>query len=309
VLFRSGPGIHNGMAFVLDPSRPIPKAVKKAAMKQLRRSVEGLTGQTDLDPDEAAHDARKRTKKVRALLRLARPGLGEKVYRRENKALRDAARVLSPVRDAWVLVEALDDLVTPPDDELSPESVAGFRGVLADGHRELQTGLEAGGAPQQAAEAYEQVLARVPRWPLKDHGWSSVDDGLEAVFRRGRQAMSRARTRGRADDFHEWRKQVKYLRHQFGLLRAVWPDVLEAMEDTADELGERLGADHDLAVLRERVETEPSLAPGVRRALLRRIDDRRKDHQRTALVLGGRLYAEKPSALRRRLGRLWNAAA
>ena len=65
------------MAFTLDPSRSIPKAVKKAASKQLRKSVEALTGQTELGPDEAAHDARKRTKKVRALLRLARPELGD----------------------------------------------------------------------------------------------------------------------------------------------------------------------------------------------------------------------------------------
>ncbi|MGH9011832.1 MAG: CHAD domain-containing protein [Acidimicrobiia bacterium] len=297
------------MAFALDPARPIPKAVKKAAKKQLRKSVDGLTGQTELDPDEAAHDARKRTKKVRALLRLARPELGDKVYRRENRALRDASRILSPVRDAWVLVEALDDLVTPSDDELSPDAVAGFRAVLSAEHRELQTGQEEDGAPLQAAEAYEQVLARVSRWRLENHGWASLDDGVEAVFRRGCRAMARARSKGRAEDFHEWRKQVKYLRHQFGLLRLVWPDVLEAMEDTADELGERLGADHDLAVLRERVETEPSLAPAVRQALLRRIDARRKEHQSEALALGRRLYAEKPSALRQRLGRLWNAAA
>jgi CHAD domain-containing protein len=297
------------VAFALNPGRPIPKAVKKAAKKQLRKNVEALTGQTELGPDEAAHDARKRTKKLRALLRLARPELGDKVYRRENGALRDAARLLSPVRDAWVLVEALDDLFNPADENLSSDAVAGFRAVLAGEHRELQTGQEADGAPQQAAAAYEQVLGRVSRWPLKDHGWASLDDGLEDVFRRGRQAMNRARAEGRADDFHEWRKQVKYLRHQFGLLRRVWPDVLEAMEDTADELGERLGADHDLAVLRERVESAPSLAPVVRKALLRRIDSRREEHQREALDLGRRLYAEKPSTLRQRLGRLWNAAA
>jgi CHAD domain-containing protein len=297
------------MAFVLDPSRPIPKAVKKAAGKQLRKSVEELTGQSGLGPDEAAHDARKRTKKVRALLRLARPELGEKVYRRENGALRDAARLLSPVRDAWVLLETLDDLVTPPDEDLSPETVAEFRAVLAAEHRALQTGQEADGAARQAATAYEHVLARVSRWPLKDHGWASLDDGVEAVFRRGRRAMGRAQNTGRAEDFHEWRKQVKYLRHQFGLLRQVWPEVLEAMEDTADELGERLGADHDLAVLRERVETEASLAPDVRKALLRRIDARRKEHQREAFPLGRRLYAEKTSAFGQRLGRLWDAAA
>ena len=297
------------MSFALDPRRPIPEAVKKAAETELRQAVEGLTGQSGLDPDEAAHDARKRTKKVRALLRLARPEIGEKVYRRENGALRDAARLLSPVRDAWVLVEAVDDLVTPPDEDLSPEAVAAFRAVLVGEHRSLQTGLKEEGAAVETATAYERVLARLSRWPIEDHGWASLDDGLEDVFRRGRQAMGRARGKGRADDFHEWRKQVKYLRHQFALLRPVWPDVLEAMEDTADELGERLGGDHDLAVLRERVETEQMLAPRVRQALLRRIDTRRKEHQRAALALGNRLYAEKPAALRQRLGRLWNAAA
>jgi CHAD domain-containing protein len=297
------------MTFALDPGRPIPAAVKKAADKELRKTVEALTGQAELDRDDAAHEARKRTKKVRALLRLASPALGDKVYRRENRALRDAARRLSPVRDAWVMIETLDDLAMPRDEDLPPEAVAAFRAVLTAEHQALRTGQQEDGAALRAALAYEQVLARVSRWPLKDHGWAGLGDGVETVFRRGRDAMARAHTKGRADDFHEWRKQVKYLRHQFGLLCGVWPNVLEAMEDTADELGERLGADHDLAVLRDRVETESALDPATRKALLRRIDTRRQEHQREAFKLGRRLYAEKPSALRQRLGRLWNAAA
>jgi CHAD domain-containing protein len=297
------------MAFTLDPGKPIPKAVGQAAEKQLRKTVEALTGQADLDPDEAAHDARKRTKKLRALLRLVRRELGDDVYRRENRALRDAARRLSPVRDAWVLVEALDGLVTPPDDDLSPESVAALRAVLVRDHRALQTGQGEDDALAQAAGDCERVLARVSRWPLRDHGWSSLADGLEVVLRDGRQAMAKARAKGRSEDFHEWRKQVKYLRYQFGLLRKAWPDVLEAMEDTADEIGELLGADHDLAVLRERVEDESVLSPATEKALLRRIDARRADHQRKAIELGRRLYAEKPAFLTQRLGRLWKAAA
>jgi CHAD domain-containing protein len=297
------------MAFTLDPGKPIPKTVKKAAEKQLRKIVEALTGQAGLDPDEAAHDARKRTKKLRALLRLVRPGLGSDVYRRENRALRDAARRLSPVRDAWVLVEAVDGLVDPPDDELNPGSVAGFRAVLAREHRELQGGQREDDTPRRTADEYERVLARVSGWPLRDHGWSSLDEGLETVVGAGRKAMAEAEASGRDDAFHEWRKQVKYLRHQFGLLREAWPDVLDAMEGTADDLGELLGADHDLAVLRERVESGSGLPPETKEALLRRIDARRVDLKREAISLGRRLYAEKPSELTQLLGRLWKAAA
>ncbi|HKN91676.1 MAG TPA: CHAD domain-containing protein [Acidimicrobiia bacterium] len=297
------------MTFTLDPAKPIPKAVRKATEKQLRKIVAALTGQAGLDPDEAAHDARKRAKKLRALLRLVRPELGDDVYRRENRALRDAARRLSPVRDAWVLVETLDGLVTPPGDDLTAESMAAFRAVLAREHRDLQSERSEDGSGLRAAAEFERVLARVSRWPLRDRGWNSLDDGLERVARDGRNAMMEVREKGRTEDFHEWRKQVKYLRHQFGLLRKVWPDVLDAMEGSADELGELLGTDHDLAVLRERAESEPVLPPATREVLLRRIDARRAGLQHEALDLGRRLYAEKPASLTQRLGRLWEAAA
>ncbi len=297
------------MTFTLDPAKPISKTVRKAAGKQLRKTVEALTGQAGLDPDEATHDARKRTKKVRALLRLVRPELGEKVYRRDNRALRAAARRLSPVRDARVLVEALDGLAAPPDEDVNPASVAALRALLLREHRMLQNRQAEHHTALRSADEYERVLARVARWPLRDNGWSSLDEGLKAVTRAGRKAMGEAEAGESAEAFHEWRKQVKYLRHQFGLLRQVWPDVLDAMEGTADTLGDVLGADHDLAVLRERVETQSVLFPATREALLRRVDARRADHRREAMTLGRRLYAEKPSGLTHRLGRLWKAAA
>jgi CHAD domain-containing protein len=297
------------MAFTLDRTTPIPEAVRTAAGAELRQIVMALTGQAELGPDEAAHDARKRTKKLRALLRLVRRELGEEVYREENRALRDAARQLSAVRDAWVLVETLDHIVTPPDDEISPEAVAALRAVLAAEHRALQGGEAGGDAPARAALEFERALVRVERWPLRDNGWHAVETGLAESARRGRKAMLAARAKGRPEDFHEWRKQVKYLRHQFALLRDAWPEVLDAMESTADEAGELLGTDHDLAVLRERIEAEAVLDDATRAALVHRIEARRADLPGRAIALGRRLYSEKPASLAHRLGKLWKRAA
>ena len=296
------------MAFALDPGTPIPEAVRRAAEEELRLIVMALAGQAGLGPDEAAHESRKRTKKVRALLRLVRAELGDEVYRRENRALRDAARQLSALRDAWVLVETLDRLVTPPADDVSPEAVAALRAVLAAEHRSLQ-GDPGGGVQSRAATEFEQVLLRVPQWPLRAKGWRALEDGLKSVARRGRAAMLKARTQGRAEDFHEWRKQVKYLRHQFALLRDVWPGVLDAMESTADEVGEVLGSDHDLAVLGARIGAEAAVDGGTKAELLRRVQERRAEAQQRAIALGRLLYAEKPSSLTRRLGKLWKVAA
>jgi hypothetical protein len=80
------------MTYALDPTRSVPREVRGVAIRQLTNAVDGLTGQTELSQDEAAHDARKRCKKLRALLRLVRAELPAKVYRAENDALRDAAR-------------------------------------------------------------------------------------------------------------------------------------------------------------------------------------------------------------------------
>jgi CHAD domain-containing protein len=297
------------VSFTLDPMTPIPQAVPAAARSQLEAILSALSGDAGLGPDEATHDARKRTKKLRALLRLVRPVLADGIYRRENEALRDAARQLSAVRDAWVLVEALDGLMTPASDALTEHSVAPLRAALTREHRALQSGRGDDDTLARAAAHYEQVLARVGEWSVPDRGWKSLEDGLEAVVRGGRRHMTRACSEGRPEDFHEWRKQVKYLRHQLELVRPVWPEVLEAMAGTAAEAGDLLGTDHDLAVLRERVLAESALTPETRQALLDRIDERRSDCQRKAVVLGRRLYAEKPSALTNRLRRLWKAAA
>ena len=79
---------------------------------------------------------------------------------------------------------------------------------------------------------------------------------------------------------------------------------MQAVGDEAHELANRLGDDHDLAMLagwvREHVEAEPEFFEAVER--------RRSELQDEAMALGERLYADKPSAYVRRLRRLWEAS-
>ena len=63
-----------------------------------------------LPEPEKIHQIRKRCKKLRAVLRLVRPGLSE-FYASENAFFRDAARVLSPLRDTQSVLDAYDGLM------------------------------------------------------------------------------------------------------------------------------------------------------------------------------------------------------
>ncbi|NIS31707.1 MAG: CHAD domain-containing protein, partial [Actinobacteria bacterium] len=53
--------------------------------------------------DGGIHDARKKLKRLRALLRLVRDDIGDSAYHNENVVLRDTARTLAGMRDAGVL--------------------------------------------------------------------------------------------------------------------------------------------------------------------------------------------------------------
>src|SRR5262249_3257299 len=61
---------------------------------------------------------------------------------------------------------------------------------------------------------------------------------------------------------HEWRKRAKYARHHFELLRKVAPTALRPVAKAWSRLGDGLGDDHDLAVLRAALIAEPDAFGG-----------------------------------------------
>ena len=56
------------------------------------------------------HETRKALKRLRALLRLVRPAMGEAAFKQENAQLRDIGLSLSGARDRHVLLETVNKL-------------------------------------------------------------------------------------------------------------------------------------------------------------------------------------------------------
>jgi hypothetical protein len=125
---------------------------------------------------------------------------------------------------------------------------------------------------------------------------------------------------------HEWRKRVKDLRYAAEMLRRAerthapalpgaagraerrrrararqQAKFLRCTARAADDLGEALGEDHDLAVLAQLVRAhgakraQPRLRRRPRRGLLKAIARRRRKLRARALRDGRRLYAREPS--------------
>ncbi|HVV89083.1 MAG TPA: CHAD domain-containing protein [Solirubrobacterales bacterium] len=304
-------GDHGGMeivasrAYRLLPGEDAAGGVRRAIASRLDKAAERLREAGD-DGDalaEAIHGARKDLKKARAALRLVREGLGEKTFERENRALRDAARLLSATRDAEVKPATLDALVAGGG--APPGATALWREALvADRDRIVDT---EGAATADAVAAIEAVAARVPGWKLRAGGWKLLAPGIDTAYREGRGSFAAL---GDAPGFaavHELRKRGKDLWYQVRLLRETWPAALDATAEEIHDLTDLLGDHHDLAVLADDLAGRAGI-DGAHRATLRALIEARQASLLTdAIAAGERVYAEKPKAFVRRLHAYWRA--
>jgi CHAD domain-containing protein len=121
--------------------------------------------------------------------------------------------------------------------------------------------------------------------------------------------MADVRAAPTIENLHEWRKRVKDLWYHLRVISPAWPPVIDAMAEEAHVLSERLGDDHDLAMLGEsaREHHDSFRHPGDLDLLLEAIERRRERLQREAVGIGRRLYADDPAAFVSRAKAWWDA--
>lgn len=312
-------------------SEPLAQALQRMALGQLEIAIELLAsdGETD-SPETAVHETRKALKRLRALLRLLEPRLGEEVIAREQTTLRESASRLAGGRDGDVLLATLDGLI-----ERHPRKLEGRGGVLrlrahllSERERARRATL---GDPAIRTEVRAELQAcrvRVSAWQLAEHdGIGLVQPGLTRLYRQGQARYRRvAHKRGdRTLAMHRWRKRVKDLRYvaqmlslqqgqdaaarpKRGRARREWARAhkdaawLRRVERRADRLGELLGDEHDLAVLdaflraqgRSGRRTGVRIGARSRKTLRKLIAKRRRELRGRALEEGDRLYRPRP---------------
>ena len=288
------------MAFEIRLQRDVSAEIRRVAREEVDRAVRALD-ETREGRFKGVHDARKRFKAIRALLRLVAPRLGP-AFRRENRWYRDAARRLAGVREAQASLETLDRLESAEDATLRRELEA-----LYEARRGLR--FQDTDALAMLVEDLVEVGERIAEWPLAGEGFEVIEPGLHATYRRGWKGFMRALRGTSAAELHEWRKDVKYHRHHLELLVRLWPDVLAGAAATARRLGDMLGDHHDLHELRALLSRSPELAGSTRarESVLAAAERQSRELETRAIAVGGLVYAEKPGRFIARMGAYWDA--
>lgn len=265
--------------------RSIGDGFVRIASEQIGKAI-AIANDTNDPPAKRVHEARRRAKKLRALLRLVRPGFHH--YAHENAHVRDAARSLSAARDVKVAADTLVSLMGWAGREAPPVELA------------EQTGNEEAGLAGFAGEM-QQMLARTGRWKTGRLGLDTLADGLADTYRRGRKAMGLALAQRSDAAFHEWRKHTKYHWNQIGLCEACAEDILPSAHKAAGDLADLLGLHHDIAMLRDKLTTDPDLFGNIDTGFVLDVAAQRQRELETAISrLGRQIYAETPKAFRAR---------
>jgi CHAD domain-containing protein len=245
-------------------------------------------------PDEEdVHEARKRFKETRAVLRLLEPTLGSRATA-VRLWLRDCGRRLMAARDAQSLLEAVDGLRSRFSAEWGPRQFGKIRRGLEQ-RRSLQT-IETHEL-EQIRKGLDELHVRIASWPPVEESFASLSKGLQKTYSATRKAMKQALADRSVPSFHEWRKRTKECWYHAQLLENAWSDEHDSHVRHLHKLSGILGDHHDLAVLSDLLRATPEPFGSVRylRYFEKFVRVLRQELEADAEAIGARLFEEKPA--------------
>ncbi len=271
-------------------------AVRRVAHRETAHALDRLSNLEGAQAAANIHDCRKRCKKVRGLIRLVRPAL-DRQYRAVDRTFRDAARELSPYRDAQALLATFDRLVDRSPDDLPAGGLGPVRAQLVERAQAATQAVADDADPiGRARHLLTGARAGIDTWALDHRGWEAAAEGAATTYGQGVQALAAAKHKPTPHRYHELRKRTKYSWYHVSLLQDAAPARLGSLDRKFGKLSDTLGDAHDLAVLRNQLVAEPDAFGGPKMVETAGVflDRHRFRLERKSTALATRLYAEEP---------------
>lgn len=253
-------------------------------------------GEVETHSSRAVHETRKALRRARAVLALISDALPKSERRAVRRALQEARRSLSTVRDHAVAPKALGEQALGEDDRETARRVVDNAAAAIPAVAEIKQ-LIAEAAARAAAQA-EAIETALP----PEVTWDSVLRGIGDVYGQARRARRLAK--GSRQWFHTWRRRSKELVYQLDFIaRHAGPRTL-AIRAELDGIADTMGGAVDLLMVREFVATHgQGLARDAVEHLRRTLEIQLDEQMKLARKAGGDVFELKAKKFERRLAK------
>ncbi|MCW9705943.1 CHAD domain-containing protein [Fodinibius salsisoli] len=274
----------------------------ETALKYLRKS------DTEEEQHKAVHESRKAFKKIRACLRLVRDHID--FYDRENKWFRDLGRKVSDVRDLTAHLETLEVLETQYESQLYKKSFQDLeKGIHASRDQLAEKVFGEDNRLEEIQQKVEAKIDEIPDWSIDVQQFKDIRPSLKRTYKRGYKGLKNVAKTGEVEDFHDWRKRVKYLRYHIDILNRLWPQVMDVLEEELHDITDYTGTLHDLHNLKILAqELEKPFSDTEERMLFEAMLEKHQDFMRKhTLLKAQKFYYDSPSDFCDRIKLWWKA--
>lgn len=293
-------------SFKINAAITLGESLKEILMGQISHLENQM--KSPVDVHKAIHETRRTIKRIRAVLKLIRDETGYNNYYRENSFYRDISRRMSVVRDSYVLFQTLDLIRTGHPEALPEDDFLKLKEVLLSRIDTDLSGFIQSGGFEQILEDLSHARERIAGICQLRNDFVSIRKGIRRVYRRGRKNLFRVKDQYHMDEFHEYRKNIKYLQHHMELIQPVFPELLKPYARTIDKHAEKLGDTRDCERLELYLQqTVPyEIAASGKKRLLELTIERRNQLMKKIFSRSDLIYAEKPADFTRRIKTYWN---
>ena len=170
------------------------------------------------------------------------------------------------------------------------------------------SGFSQSGGFEQVLEDLSLARDRIANVCQLRNGFISIRKGIRRVYRKGRRNFVRVKDQYHLDEFHEYRKNTKYLQYHMELIQPIFPKLLKAYAGTIHKHAEILGdtRDYDRFELFLQRTMPHELEISGEKRLLDLISERRNQLMEKIFSRSDLIYAEKPADFTRRIKTYWN---
>ncbi len=254
--------------------------LRRVALEQIDIAIESFADES-IPIGKKVHSLRARCKKLRGVLRLIRPMLGDEAYKEQDAQYREAAKCLAGSRDRDVALKTLATLgdATGPSGEIDvPDgAVASSLGILS--------------ACRALAEA----------WPLTAVSFDELAPGFIRTYNKCLAAWADVQIDPTDLNYHRLRKNGKYHWYHVRILERINKKRIRPRRHQLRDLQLTLGDAHDLFMLQSYLRGNPDYAL----SLFEMATARKHELYEHGAVLAAGIFASSADALAADFARWW----